>query len=145
MSNPSCASPALFLEVGRSRQRALTWLFFCGVCGIAIVVLMERGSHGSVLLLLLPLIIALGRLRRDPMQGVRLCQRSGSWYLGIAGEEWPVEVRGATLLAGRVVYLDVRHGPPVVCKFLWIHADSVGCADFRRLCRDLALRVPVAH
>ena len=107
--------------------------------GVVLGLLFQRGFHGLVPVLLVPVSTLLWRLRNDPAQGLELGWSGSGWFLGRGGEKREVEPGRRTVVTPWIIYLDLVLLPGGRRKPLWVYADSVDARGLRCLRVRLSL------
>jgi hypothetical protein len=133
LSSRYSRSPALRLRIGRSQLRAL---LHGGLCVLVLYALWEIYCLGYALLsllLVLPALALLYRLRLDPTPGAELCFCRGAWTLESNGVQRMITPGRRCIVTPWVIYLAFTEAPSGAAQQLWLYVDSVHPQQWRRL------------
>ncbi len=140
MSARYSSSPALNLQIGRSRLRQLWLGLLYAVCALTLYLVYQRGYPGLALALLLPLAWCCISLpgRDQPVSGLHW--RAGDWCLQRGEELIRVDILADTVCRPWGIYLAWVNLEDGERGSLWLFPDSAPTPALRRLRVCLALQ-----
>jgi hypothetical protein len=106
---------------------------FCLLVACALWEIYGRGYPMLCLLLAVPSLIMLYRLRRDPGVGSELYFGRGLWTLQGNGVERAITLRRRCVVTPWVIYLAFNESTPGAMQQLWLYVDAVQPQQWRRL------------
>ncbi len=133
MSARYCTSPTLHLRLGESRLRSALYCALCLVCAYALWLIHARGYEAVVVCLSLLVTHLLWGLRRNPLVGAQLRWGQGRWTLEHAGELRLIAPERRSTTTPWVICLVFTDQPAGPGGHLWLYADCVCAAQWRRL------------
>ncbi len=140
MSTRYCSSPTLHLRIGKSRLRTTLYATLCLVVAVALWLLYVRGYGSLVLVLSVLVTTLLWHLRKDPMAGLELRWRQGTWTLERDGVQQVITLGKRSISTPWVIYLAITDLSVGRSGHLWLYVDSASGQQLRGLRARLTLQ-----